>query len=248
MLLAIALSGCGRVGFDATLPTSDAADAADGAGADGFVPGVPGFVQSRTWANFGSGAPQSIPATSAGSFLAIAIDVNSSTQTVAGITDNAGDVFVNANVSSTSTANPGGAVISEIWYAANVAGGATTITITSSGGADLWDATVIEATGISSTAPLDGTLALSNISGPTTNSHGGPIVTTQANTMVVVLNAATGVVGLAGGSTFSNIATGGNDNVAYLIGAHPAGTYAVDWDCSAPCGQYNISAVGFAAR
>ena len=66
--------------------------------------------------------------------------------------------------------------------------------------------------------------------------------------MVVQLNAATGVIGLSTGSPFANIPTGGNDNVAYLLGAHPPGTYQPTWMCSAPCGQYNVSAVGFAAR
>lgn len=218
------------------------------ASGDGAAPGVPMFVQSRTWANFASGTAQSIPSTTAGSLLAVAIDVNSSTETVASITDATGDVFVSANVSSISLTNPGGPVVSEIWYATNIAGGATTITLTTSAGAGLWDATVIEVAGISTTAPLDGASAQSNIPGPTTASNGIPLVTMRANTMVVVLNAATGVIGLTTGSPFTNIPTGGNDNVAYLLGAHPAGTYEADWMCSAPCGQYNISAAGFAAR
>jgi hypothetical protein len=233
---------CGRLAFDPRVDPSG-----DAAGADGAL-AVPAVMQTRTWSNFASGTAQTLGATQVGTLLAVAIDVNSSTQVVSSVTDDTGDVFVSANVASTSLANPGGSVITEIWYATEVAGGATRLTVTTNAGAALWDVTVLEISNIDTASPLDAAAAISNVPGATTASDGPPLMTARANTTVVMLNAATGVIGLTAGSPFQNIATGGNDNVAHLAGAHPAGTYQATWVCSAPCGEYNVSAVGFAAR
>jgi hypothetical protein len=246
-MLALA-SGCGRFGFTARTGVDSGGGDDAAAAIDGVPLAIPALVQIKSRANFASGTAQPITATQAGNLLIVAIDINSGTDTIASVTDDAGDAFVSANVQATSIGNPGGDVVADIWYAAVTAGGATQLAVTTSAGAALWDATVLEVSGTSPTAPIDVAAAASNLPGATAAGNGVPLATTRDNAAVVTLNSGSRLTGLVAGSAFQKLTTGANDDVAYLFGAHPAGTYEADWTCNVTCGVYNVSAVAFAAR
>ena len=239
--LAVA-AGCGRLHFDRSGDAGAVGDAAnDGAASP------PSFVQLIGWSNYASGTPQHPATTTTRDVLIVLIDINSNTDHIASVVDDVGDDFVSAGASSTSTMNPGGAVVSEIWYAAGTRGGATAITVTTAAGAALWDTTLIEFAGVAQVSPLDRVVTLDNAPDSTTTSNTPAITTTQPDDVIAVINSTTFLGNLVAGSPFASYETGANDGIAYLGPATTPGMYEADWDCTMACGEYNASVVAFKA-
>jgi lipopolysaccharide export system protein LptA len=94
------------------------------------------------------------------------------------ISDTAGDTFVSA---LGPVSDPSQDVTTYIWYAANAKGGANTVTITPTGGADALELHVSEWSGINNAAPLDQT---SSATGSGTAISSGAQTTTQNGELI----------------------------------------------------------------
>jgi hypothetical protein len=224
--------------------TGDGSVAGD-AGADGSVtsPSVR-LVQSAA----GSTQPsmntltKSFAPSGDGNLLVVAVALSSSTSvTVTSITDNApggGNSYVSANQRSVDGSC---ADFVEIWFAKNVHAGASTVTVTASGAAqmNLW---VLELAGLSTTDPLDTGAVSSNR--PSSNVVTAPAVTPSTPSAVVISTATTcGTIStVRAGNPFTGLAVLSGESTAYLITA-AAGSYGAVWNASS--GTWNASTVAF---
>jgi len=162
--------------------------------------------------------------------------------TITGITDNAGNAYVQAAGARAIDSNDG--TFQDIWYAKNTFSGATSITVNPSaviqGGAVIW-----EFSGLDTSAPLDQTAAL-NSQAATTAVSGAPVTTAAPNEVVIslalVLNS---VPGIASGNAFTSDSSLMNNGWAHLVTSSP-GTYQAHWNQNS-AGTYEASTVSFKA-
>jgi hypothetical protein len=122
-------------------------------------------------------------AEAAGDLNVVFISWNDATSTVASVTDSAGNAYQAApGTSATSALGPASIVV---YYAANVAGGANTLTVTFNQAAPFPEIVVAEYSGINKTSPFDVGAAASG-SSATTDS--GAATTSAKNELIVSSN------------------------------------------------------------
>src|SRR6267378_2150943 len=128
---------------------------------------------STCTASFGS-------ANTAGNLIVVAVEIGATaTDRQAMITDTQGNTYVPAT-SQVTWRTVGGGSSAQIFYAANIKGGANTVTMTLAGGATAWNQIEIhEYSGLSTTSPLDVTASAFGTTGtsPFTASSGSAVTT-----------------------------------------------------------------------
>jgi len=126
-------------------------------------------------ASFGS-------ANTAGNLIVVAVEIGATaTDRQAVITDTQGNTYVPA-MSQVTWRTVGGGSSAQIFYAANVKGGANTVTMTLSGGATAWNQIEIhEYSGLATSSPLDVTASAFGTTGtsPFTVSSGSAVTTSS---------------------------------------------------------------------
>jgi len=171
-----------------------------------------------------------IPATTSGDLLVVGWQIGGGANTstiISGITDSGGSTYAEAGAAQSVDSSAGSA--NDIWYAKNVPGGVTSVTITpsasvSNGGALIW-----EFSGADPNAPLDATAVLSNQSSTSTTPSGAGVTTTASSDAIVSLIAVQNdVTGIASGNAFTNDSTLKSNGWAHLI-TSAAGVYAAGW-------------------
>jgi hypothetical protein len=182
-----------------------------------------------------------IPATSSGNLIAVALIFNGTTS-VAGVSDNAGNTYVSAGARST-VAN----FAVEIWYAANSNPGATVITPTYLGSPTHLEISEWEVSGVSTSAPDASNTASGSI--VSTNTAGPAVTTSQVGDFIVsVLYAgAVSFTGTSSGNEFTEDFTTNGRGWAHITSASAAaGAHHASWVTSnPPAGRYCSSTVAF---
>jgi hypothetical protein len=210
--LSISHVACGRIGFDAHAPMSDA-PASDAA------IGTPALVHVSTTASSNASATVSIPPTQAGHFILVAV-VSYNTDSVASVVDDAMNPYTSAGAHGIITAGGG----TEIWFARNSLPDATQVTVTLSAtmGLECW---VAEFSGVDA-GPVDAGAANDQSSGATVVA---PMVTTTSSNAVVVSVGAivTGAKGIDARSPFVSLGIPNGDIASYYIAPVPGGYGAV---------------------
>ena len=222
------------------------------AGALGFLWAIPVWAQTSivhvTSCGPGSfpGTTCPIPATAAGNLLVIGWQIGGSANTsttISGITDNAGNTYAEAGAAMSIDAGPGSA--NDIWYAKNVAAGATSITLTPSAAVTNAGVVIWEIAGADQNSPLDATAVLN--SQPANATPSGASVTTAASgdaiiSLIVVANS---ITGMSSGNAFTNDSLLKSNGWAHLIASGP-GAYTPQW-IQSPAGTYASSTAAFKA-
>ena len=175
------------------------------------------------------GSACTIPRTAAGHLLVVGLQAGSginTATTIASITDNVGNVYVEANTARSIDAAAGALV--DFWYAKNSAAGGTTITVTPSASLANVGVIIWEFAGADLNAPLDQSAALdSQSSSP--NPLGASVTTRSANEVVLGLAAVSGnIIGLYPGNSFTSDSALKGNGWAHLI-TSTAGIYAPQW-------------------
>lgn len=176
-----------------------------------------------------------IAPTAAGNLLVVL--VNDTLNTVTGIADDAGNTY--QAVSGARATNTAVTTSTDIWYAANIAAGATTVTITFSGSHNgLYQ--VVEYSGAKTTSPVD---AGAHISDANATVVGPDLVVTDGNDLLVAV-VAVGVSNPASvGAPWSTIPSSPNHVFAQSIAPGSTGTYAAPY--SAGSQQFCSSGAAF---
>ncbi len=187
-----------------------------------------------------------IPATGGGHLIVVGWQIgggaNTST-TITGMTDNAGNVYLEAGAARSIDTAAGSVV--DLWYAQNSAAGATSVSITpgssvTNGGAAIW-----EFSGVALGAALDQTAVL-NSQASTAIPSGAAVTTKTAGELVVSLAAVAGnVTGIYAGNPFTNDSGLKGNGWAHLV-TSSTGTYSPQWNES-PAGTYASSTASFLA-
>jgi hypothetical protein len=184
-----------------------------------------------------------IPATASGNLIVVGIQKGTSggsSITVAGVTDNAGNVYAEAGAAR-ATVSIG--YVADIWYGKNSDAGATYVTVeliqsVPQGGAVIW-----EFSGADKITPL-GQTAVLNDQPASTNVSGALVTTTSTGQLVVSIAAVSNnVTGTTNG--FINDSTLNSNGWAHLITAAP-GPYGAQWNQDV-AGTYCTSTVSFKA-
>jgi hypothetical protein len=184
-----------------------------------------------------------IPATTSGHLIAIAMMFNGTTS-VATVSDNApggSNTYVSAGARSAL-----GTWSTEIWYAVNSKPGATVVTPTFASSASSVQIAVWEVSGLSALAPdvtniASGNLTLSDTPGPA-------VTTTQVGDFIlsVLLASTASLSAISSGNEFTNdFRTFGNGWAHITSTSATAGTHQASWFTSAPSGIYVASTVAF---
>jgi hypothetical protein len=172
------------------------------------------------------GTACTVPATGGGNLLVVAIQLwgNNSSITIAGVTDNAGNTYMEAGPARAINAFDN--TVADIWYAKNSVPGATSVTITPSVSVASSTAVIWEFTGAST---LDATSTLN--SQPSGVTPSGASVTTSAAVEVIVsiVEVQNNVTSIASGNGFTNDSLTGSNGWAHLITSSP-GTYSAQWN------------------
>lgn len=203
------LAACGRIGFAPCLgcTSSDA-------------PGPIAIVQTGATL---SGPPITLAPTRDGSMIVVGAVIDGTV--IASITDDAGNAYRSANV--TSEPGAGCTRTLELWYTAN-ARPATTITVAEVGTGPIPGAWAVEVAGASAT-PVAGMQTSAQV---TTNVIAVPAITAPAGTVVfsTVIVCNNELVGVHFGTTFMGlpVAAGAGD-IAYAI-ANADAMYGASWD------------------
>lgn len=184
----------------------------------------------------------SCPITPTGSGNLIVVAWSSSwgtAPTISGITDNAGNTYVEAGPAmATLSTND----MVDIWYAKNSKAGASSISITPNPGGTSGGAVIWEFSGIDTVAPLDQSSVLSNQSASATPSGAAVTITSNSELVISTLVPAGTFNGIASGSNFTNDLAFFGNGWAHLITSAP-GTYAAQWNTSSAV--YASSSVSF---
>jgi hypothetical protein len=183
-----------------------------------------------------------VPSTGNGNLLVVgwASTGGGGATTIASMTDNAGNAYVEAGAARAVDTNMND--MGDVWYAKNSVGGATVLTITpnptgSSGTAVIW-----EFSGLDTSAPLDQAAVL-NSQPATSTPSGAPVTTAASNELVVSIGWLQGVVtGILSGNVFTNDSTATGDGWAHYVASSP-GTYSAQWNSN--LGTYGSSTVSF---
>lgn len=215
------------------------------------------LVTSAAWGqvsvvNITSCGPQTfsssctIPATGSGHLLAVAWKSEGGSGTgivISSITDNVGNSYVEASAARSTDATHN--AVLDIWYAKNIAAGATTLTITTSssgipGGAVIW-----EIAGADTIAPLD--VAAGTNNQPANSIPAGASVSTSAAGDIVIsaVNSQNGISGIDSTSSFTSDSLVDGAGWAHLL-TTATGSYGAKWDQSS-AGTYSSSTVSFKA-
>jgi hypothetical protein len=209
-------TGCGRVGLDAR-PAADALAPADAATSSAFVQGAAKRTASSTTTLALPLAP-----TRAGDLLVVAVAQESSTTAiVTAIADgSAGDAFASANARSidSNCANT-----AEIWYAPNIAAGATQVTITMDAAVtyNAWVAEFSGATTLVASAHAD--------SHPSTTTIDAPPIAVSTGAIVVDAEVTCGAASaIDASSPFTGLQILNGEDLAYYIATAP-GSYGASW-------------------
>jgi hypothetical protein len=192
-----------------------------------------------------SGASATIPLspTKAGSLVVVGAAHNGqNTDEIVGIVDNAppgSSTYASTKQRSTSDCSKA----TEIWAASNVNPGATSLTVTTTGGGNFY-VWVAEFAGLGSAGRPSAGNAASNQ--PATLEVTAPSVVTTAPSIVVsVAISCSTLGGLRAGSSFTALAAQQRGAFAYLL-APEAGTFGAEWDTPSANG-WNATTVAFSA-
>ena len=174
-----------------------------------------------------------IPATGSGNLLVVGWQIgggaNTST-TIISITDNLGNVYAEAGAARAIDTAAGS--VADIWYAPNIAAGATSIAVTPSSSVTNAGVVIWELSGANRSAPLDQTAVLNSQAAAATPA-GAAVSTTLANEVVISLApVASSVTGIASGNSFTNDSTLKANGWAHMI-TPSIGTYFAQWNQSA---------------
>ena len=187
-----------------------------------------------------------IPATGSGHLVVVGLElvrgVTTGT-TISSVTDNAGNIYSEAGSAWATDSNTG--AITDIWYANNTTAGATSVTITPSAGVSSAGAVFWEFSGVSTTSPLDQTVALSSQSATSTPSGGSVTTSATSDAIVSIVDVQNCVTGVLAGNSFTSDSTLFCNGWAHLI-TSAAGTYSAQWSES-PAGTYAASTASFKA-
>jgi hypothetical protein len=163
--------------------------------------------------------------------------------TIAGVTDNAGNVYAEAG--SARATDTAANTMADIWYAANSVAGATVVTITPSPSGTSGTAVIWEFSGVEPNSPLDQTAVLNSQAGTTTPLGASVVTTSPAEVVISVANVQGAVTGIKSGNSFTSDSTANGDGWAHFIAAS-AGSYAPQWTNNTS-GTFCSSTVSFRA-
>ena len=183
-----------------------------------------------------------IPATGSGNLLVVgwASTSGAGATTIASITDNAGNSYLEAGAARAVDSNMND--MGDVWYAKNSLSGATVITVTPNPSGASGTAVIWEFSGLDPNAPLSQTAVL-NSQPATTTPSGAPATTAVSNQLVVSIGWLQGTVtGILSGSVFANDSTATGDGWAHYVASSP-GTYSAQWNSD--LGTYGASTVSF---
>jgi hypothetical protein len=178
---------------------------------------TPSFVQSIASASHGSpsGITLSFPSnTLAGDVLLVAFDYEGTT--VSSVTDTQGNVFTPVG---NQLASPGGA-LGQVYYVANIKGGADTVMVNLSGASSYLEAYLTEYSGVNPTSPIDAEAGASGSAGTVSS---GNATTTAAGDMIYGYCVADVVCTVGSGFTARSTL---NSNLTEDMSAGSAGSYA----------------------
>jgi len=181
-----------------------------------------------------------IPATTAGHLLAVALMFNGTTS-VTGVSDNAGNTYVSGGARGASNIWS-----TEIWYAVNSKAGATVVTPTFATAPTARMIAVWEVSGISSARPDAANIVTGNLT--SSNTPGAPVTTSQVGDFIVsiMLASTANVATISSGNEFTNdFGLMGNGWAHITSNAAAAGTHQASWFSAAPSGLYISSTVAF---
>ena len=187
-----------------------------------------------------------IPATGQGNLLVIGWQIGGGANTatvISDMSDNAGNVYAEAGTSRSVDAYTGS--LADIWYAANIVAGATTLTITpnlsvTNGAAVIW-----EFSGASPAVPVDQSAVL-NSQGSSAFPTGASVTTSSPSEVVISLAPVGGnITGISSGNLFVADSTLKGNGWAHLITSF-TGAYSAQW-LQSPAGTYSSSTASFKA-
>ncbi len=186
-----------------------------------------------------------LTATHDGSLLVVAIETDAGT-TATAVTDNAPggpNTYIKIPNSHSSHTNMNLGV--ELWYAANVKAGATTLAVTIP---KIYGTVIWEVAGLRANDPVDGPATTLNDQPDSTTPLGAAITTTATGDFVVsVVIVANAITNLTTGSAFTNDKKIHANGWAHLTADDaPAGTYQAQWDQPTTGGSCASSAAFFA--
>jgi hypothetical protein len=191
------------------------------------------------------GTTCTIPATGIGNVLVVGWASNNGggATTIAGLTDNAGNVYQEAG---SARANDTAAnTMADIWYAPNSNAGATVVTITPSPSGTAGTAVIWEFSGVEAVSPLDQTSVL-NSQAATLSPLGASVTTTYpAEVVISIANAQGNLTGIKSGNSFTSDSLANGDGWAHIM-ASSAGAYAPQWN-NGSSGTFCSSTVSFRA-
>src|SRR5580698_4093851 len=183
-----------------------------------------------------------IPSTGSGNLLVVgwASTGGAGATTIASITDNAGNSYLEAGAARAVDSNMND--MGDVWYAKNSVPGATVITVTPNPSGASGTAVIWEFSGLDTNAPLAQTAVL-NSQPATTTPSGAPVTTATSNQLVVSIGWVQGnVAGILSGNLFANDSTATGDGWAHYVASSP-GTYSAQWNSD--LGTYGASTVSF---
>lgn len=184
-----------------------------------------------------------VPATGSGNLIVVGWQIGGGADTsitITGATDNVGNVYAEAG--GARSVDSSAASVADIWYAANVSAGATSITIVPSVPVTNGAAVIWEFSGASPVAPLDQTAVL-NSQASAAVAVGAALTTTANGVIVSLAPVATNVTGINSGNAFANDSTLKGNGWAHLI-TTAAGSYSAQWALGG-AGTYSSSAAAF---
>jgi hypothetical protein len=187
-----------------------------------------------------------IPATGSGNLLVVGWQIGGGANTstaISSITDNAGNAYAEAGAARAIDTAAGS--VADIWYAANIAAGATSIAVTPSSSVSNAGLVIWEFSGANSSAPLDQTAVL-NSQAATATPSAAAVGIAAANEIVISLApVANAVTGIASGNGFTNDSGLKGNGWAHMITSSP-GSYFAQWNQSS-AGTYASCTVSFKA-
>jgi len=166
-------------------------------------------------------------AQSAGSLNVVAIGWNDATSQVVSVTDSRGNTYTPA---SAATVQPG--IQSQvIYYAANIAAGTNTVTVTFNAAASYPDVRIAEYRGIDGVTPVD---AARGAFGTGTSANSGTVTTTVANALLVGASYTQSVTTGPGSGFTSRMITSPNGSILEDRIVTTVGSYAAEGAAQGP--------------
>jgi len=187
------------------------------------------------------GTTCTIPATGSGNLLVVGWQINSSSAALTSITDNVGNAYAKAGAAQ--AADSTGAT--GIWYAKNIAAGATTLTVTPNASVTNAGIVIWEFSGADSSAPLDQSAFMSNQASSATPSAPAVNTTSAKEAVISVAITTQAVTGIASGNNFTSDTSLLANGWAHLI-TSSTGAYGAQWNEN-PAGTYASCTVSFKA-